>query len=130
MWVVFFIPFMEISGFAIIVRHIGLFSAPLPTISDYLSPDHISCLEGGVSSAVAACRAPAHMKSNWLYNLNITLQAYNLNHFVGFVPMINNVPNSLFHFFLLFKSLICFVLTSKPVILKNSLHSFFECKCI
>jgi hypothetical protein len=47
--------------FTITVRHIGLFSAPLPTISDYLSPDHISCLEGGVSSAVAACRAPAHM---------------------------------------------------------------------
>ena len=47
--------------FTITVRHIGLFSAPLPTISDYLSPDHISCMEGGVSSAVAACRAPAHM---------------------------------------------------------------------
>jgi len=61
MWVVFFIPFMETSGFAIIVRHIGFFSVPLPTISDYLSPDHISCMEGGVSSAVAACRAPAHM---------------------------------------------------------------------
>lgn len=57
----FFIPFMETSGFAIIVRHIGFFSAPLPIISDYLSPDHISCMEGGVSSAVAACRAPAHM---------------------------------------------------------------------
>jgi len=52
---------MEISGFAIIVRHIGFFSAPLPIISDYLSPDHISCMEGGVSSAVAAYRAPAHM---------------------------------------------------------------------
>jgi len=47
--------------FTITVRHIGFFSAPLPTISDYLSPDHISCMEGGVSSAVAACRAPAHM---------------------------------------------------------------------
>jgi len=45
------------------VRHIGFISAPLPTISDYLSPDHISCMEGGVSSAVAACRAPAHMIS-------------------------------------------------------------------
>jgi hypothetical protein len=67
MWVVFFIPFMETSGFAIIVRHIGLFSAPLPTISDYLSPDHISCLEGGVSSAVAAFRAPAHTISFFLY---------------------------------------------------------------
>jgi len=52
---------MEISGLAIIVRHIGFFSVPLPIISDYLSPDHISCMEGGVSSAVAACRAPAHM---------------------------------------------------------------------
>jgi len=51
---------MEISGFAIIVRHIGFFSAPLPIISDYLSPNHISCREGGVSSAVAAFRAPAH----------------------------------------------------------------------
>jgi len=61
MWVVCFIPFMETSGFAIIVRHIGFFSVPLPTISGYLSPDHISCMEGGVSSAVAACRAPAHM---------------------------------------------------------------------
>lgn len=57
----FFIPFMETSGFAIIVRHIGFFSAPLPIISDYPSPDHISCMEGGVSSAVAVCRAPAHM---------------------------------------------------------------------
>ncbi len=59
----FFIPFMETSGFAIIVRHIGFFSAPLPTISGYSSPNHISCMEGGVSSAVAACRAPAHMIS-------------------------------------------------------------------
>ena len=42
------------------VRHIGFFSAPLPTISDYPSPDHISCMKGGVSSAVTACRAPAH----------------------------------------------------------------------
>ena len=58
----FFIPFMETSGFAIIVRHIGFISALLPIISDYPSPDHISCMEGGVSSAVAACRAPAHMK--------------------------------------------------------------------
>ena len=57
----FFIPFMGISGFAIIVHHIGFFSVPLPIISDYLSPDHISCREGGVSSAVAVCRAPAHM---------------------------------------------------------------------
>jgi len=60
---------METSGFAIIVRHIGLFSAPLPTISDYLSPDHISCLEGGVSSAVAACRAPAHMNAVFCYTI-------------------------------------------------------------
>jgi len=52
---------METSGFAIIVRHIGLFSAPLPIISNYPSPDHISCMEGGVSSAVAAYRAPAHI---------------------------------------------------------------------
>jgi len=37
-----------------------IFSVPLPTISDYPSPDHISCMEGGVSSAVAAFRAPAH----------------------------------------------------------------------
>ena len=57
----FFIPFMETSGFAIIVRHIGFISAPLPTISGYLSPGHISCMEGGVSSAVAAFRAPAHI---------------------------------------------------------------------
>jgi len=56
----FFIPSLEISGFAIIVRQVGFFSAPLPTISDYPSPDHISCMEGGVSSAVAAFRAPAH----------------------------------------------------------------------
>jgi hypothetical protein len=28
----------------------------LPIISDYLSPNHISCMEGGVSSAVAAFR--------------------------------------------------------------------------
>jgi len=53
MWDVFFIPSLEISGFAIIVRQVGLFSAPLPIISDYPSPDHISCMEGGVSSAVA-----------------------------------------------------------------------------
>jgi len=37
-----------------------IFSVPLPTISGYPSPDHISCMEGGVSSAVAAFRAPAH----------------------------------------------------------------------
>jgi len=43
----------------IIVRQFGLFSVSLPAISDYLSADHISCLEGGVSSAVAAYRAPA-----------------------------------------------------------------------
>jgi hypothetical protein len=53
MWGVFFIPSLEISGFAIIVRQVGLFSVPLPIISDYPSPDHISCMEGGVSSAVA-----------------------------------------------------------------------------
>ena len=56
----FFIPSLEISGFTIIVRQVGFFSAPLPIISDYLSPDHISCIKGGVSSAVAAFRAPAH----------------------------------------------------------------------
>jgi len=60
MWVVSFIPSLETSGFAIIVRQVGLFSAPLPIISDYLSPNHISYMEGGVSSAVAAFRAPAH----------------------------------------------------------------------
>jgi len=59
----FFIPSLEISGFAITVRQVGLFSAPLPIISDYPSPDHISCMEGGVSSAVAAFRAPAHTSS-------------------------------------------------------------------
>ena len=42
----------------------------------------------------------------------------------------NNVPNSRFHFFLLFKSLTCFVLVSKPAFAKNFLHSFLECKCI
>ncbi len=31
----------------------GIFSVLLPIISDYLSPDHISCMKGGVSSAVA-----------------------------------------------------------------------------
>jgi len=45
---------------------VRLFSAPLPIISDYPSPDHISCMEGGVSSAVAACRAPAHTPSIFL----------------------------------------------------------------
>jgi hypothetical protein len=60
MWVVFFIPSLETSGFAITVRQVGFFSAPLPIISDYPSPDHISCMKGGVSSAVAAYRAPAH----------------------------------------------------------------------
>jgi len=63
MWVVFFIPSLETSGFAITVRQVGFFSAPLPIISDYPSPDHISCMKGGVSSAVAACRAPAHTTS-------------------------------------------------------------------
>jgi len=52
-WVSFFIPFLEISGFAIIVRQIGFFSVLLPVISDYPSLDHISCNEGGVSSAIA-----------------------------------------------------------------------------
>ena len=63
----FFIPSLEISGFAITVRQVGLFSAPLPIISDYPSPDHISCMEGGVSSAVAAFRAPAHTFSIFFY---------------------------------------------------------------
>ncbi len=97
---------MEISGFAIIVRHLGFFSVPLPIISDYLSPDHISCMEGGVSSAVAACRAPAHMKV-------ITLLEFEF-YFLGFVPVMNKVPNSLFHFLLFFKSLMCFVFTLNP----------------
>jgi len=97
---------METSGFAIIVRHIGFFSAPLPTISDYPSPDHISCMEGGVSSALAACRAPAHMKV-------ITLLEFEF-YFSGFVPVMNKVPNSLLHFFLFLKSLMCFVFTLNP----------------
>ena len=97
---------MEISGFAIIVRHIGFFSAPLPIISDYLSPDHISCMEGGVSSAVAACRAPAHIKVIKLHEFEF--------YFSGFLPVMNKVPNSLFHFLLFFKSLICFIFTSNP----------------
>ncbi|MDI1496125.1 MAG: hypothetical protein K8823_1433 [Cenarchaeum symbiont of Oopsacas minuta] len=33
----------------------------LPTISDYLSPGRIFCVEGGVSSAVAVFRAPARL---------------------------------------------------------------------
>jgi len=65
MWVGFFIPSMRISGFAITVHLIlDIISVPLPIISDYLSPNHISCMEGGVSSAVAAFRAPAHRISN------------------------------------------------------------------
>jgi len=44
-----------------------IISAPLPIISDYSSPNHISCMEGGVSSAVAAFRAPAHTVSFFLY---------------------------------------------------------------
>jgi len=63
MWVRFFIPLLEISGFAIIVLQIGFISELLPIISDYSSPNHISCMEGGVSSAVAACRAPARTLS-------------------------------------------------------------------
>ena len=35
-----FIPYMETSGYAIIVLHVGFFSAPLPVVSDYPSPDH------------------------------------------------------------------------------------------
>ena len=56
----FFIPTLAISGVTIIVLQFGFISVPFPIISDYLSPDHISCMEGGVSSAVAAYRAPAH----------------------------------------------------------------------
>ncbi|SVB14536.1 uncharacterized protein METZ01_LOCUS167390 [marine metagenome] len=37
----------------------GFFSVLLPAISDYPSPDHIFCMKGGVSSAVAASRSPA-----------------------------------------------------------------------
>ena len=119
MWVVCFIPFMETSGFAIIVHAIlDYFSVPLPIISDYLSPDHISCMEGGVSSAVAAFRAPAHTRSH-MYWLNYSIS-------LGFVPVMNNVPYSLFHFFLFCKSLTCLVLTLNPAFLKRSLHSFFE----
>lgn len=55
------------QAFTITVRHIGFFSAPLPIISDYPSPDHMSCMEGGVSSAVAACRAPAHITMLLIY---------------------------------------------------------------
>ena len=42
------------------ITQVRLISAPLPIISDYPSPDRISCMEGGVSSAVAGFRAPAH----------------------------------------------------------------------
>jgi len=59
MWDRIFFPFLGISGFVIIVLQIGFISELLPTISDYSSPNHISCMEGGVSSAVAAFRAPA-----------------------------------------------------------------------
>ena len=48
---------------------LDFFSVPLPIISDYLSPDHISCMEGGVSSAVAVCRAPAHITVMFLYRI-------------------------------------------------------------
>ena len=41
------------------VRRCGFFSVLLPIISDHLSPGRIFCVEGGVSSAVAAFRAPA-----------------------------------------------------------------------
>jgi len=40
----FSLPLWKPQVFTITVRHIGFFSAPLPIISDYLSPDHISCM--------------------------------------------------------------------------------------
>ena len=92
--------------------HIGLFSAPLPVISDYPSPDRTSCVEGGVSSAVAAYRAPAHIQTTDLIEFEYYFFVFFSS---GFVPIMNKVPNSLFHFFLLFKSLMCFVFTSNPV---------------
>jgi len=49
----------ETSGFAITVRRVGFFSVLLPAISDYPSLDHIYCMEGGVSSALAVARSPA-----------------------------------------------------------------------
>ena len=52
------------------------FSASLPTISGYLSPDHTSCMERGVSSAVAASRAPAHTCLSMLrHDFNIIIFA-------------------------------------------------------
>ena len=39
--------------YTITVRQVGFFSVLLPIISDYPSPDHTCCMEGGVSSAVA-----------------------------------------------------------------------------
>ena len=73
MWDVYFIPHLGTSGFAITVfTRLDFFSAPLPAISSYLSPDHISCIEGGVSSAVAACRAPARKLNSESYNLKIS----------------------------------------------------------
>jgi hypothetical protein len=39
--------------YTITVRQVGFFSMLLPIISDYPSPDHTCCMEGGVSSAVA-----------------------------------------------------------------------------
>jgi len=59
MWDRFFIPSLETSGFAIIVLQVGLVSVLLPIISDYPSPDHISCMKGGVSSVFTAFRSPA-----------------------------------------------------------------------
>jgi len=55
-----FIPSLETSGSTITVLQMGFFSVLLPAISDYLSTDHISCMKGGVSSAVAASRPLAH----------------------------------------------------------------------
>jgi len=78
MWVRFFIPSLGISGFAIIVLQIGLISELLPTISDYSSLNHISCMEGGVSSAVAAFRAPART----LFRIHLVKFQFYCKHFL------------------------------------------------
>ena len=48
----------------------------------------------------------------------------------AFLPVMNRVPSSRFHFFVLCASLTCLALAWNPASLRSCTHSFFECRCI
>ena len=103
----FFIPFMETSGFH---HHSAPYWILFCSVANHLwlSISRSHFLYGGRSflcRSSVSCSS-SHRKYTFLIEFEYCLD--------GFVPMINKVPNSLFHFFLLFKSLMCFVFTLNP----------------